>query len=121
LERCHAIDLVHRDLKPENVLLDEQGRPRVADFGCVRDLGASRLTETGTAIGTPAYMAPEQLEGKRAGPEVDIFALGAILHELVAGVRPHAGANVRELFEAARRGDRRPAREVAGSPDARAA
>jgi serine/threonine protein kinase len=83
--RCHAAGLVHRDLKPENVLFSEDGRPHVADFGLVKDLQAGSLTATGTVLGTPAYMAPEQLLGLPAGPPADVFALGAILHELLAG------------------------------------
>ncbi len=83
--RCHAAGLVHRDLKPENVLFSEDGRPHVADLGLVKDLRAASLTATGTVLGTPAYMAPEQLLGLPAGPAADVFALGAILHELLAG------------------------------------
>ncbi len=72
LARCHAHGIVHRDVKPDNVLLDAEGRPCLADFGCVRDVGASRLTETGAVIGTLAYMAPEQLEGEPASAASDV-------------------------------------------------
>jgi serine/threonine-protein kinase len=98
LARCHAAGLVHRDLKPANVLLGEDGKPWVADFGCVRDLGASRLTETGTLLGTPSYMAPEQLEGRPADARSDVFALGVVLHELALGTRPFAGRGPIELL-----------------------
>jgi WD40 repeat protein len=91
LDRCHALGLVHRDLKPENVLFDEEGRPHLADFGAVRDLTATALTETGTVIGTPVYMPPEQLDGKAVDARADIYALGVMLEELVTGVTPHAG------------------------------
>ncbi len=88
LERCHAAGLVHRDLKPENVLFDEEERPRIADFGCVSDSGAASLTETGSIVGTLGYMPVEQLMGERVDARADVFALGAILFELVAGAMP---------------------------------
>src|SRR5581483_9982290 len=91
LERCHAAAIVHRDVKPDNVLLDEEGRPWLVDFGCVRDAAARSLTETGASLGTLAYMAPEQLEGVVVDARADVFALGVLLHELVAGALPFEG------------------------------
>jgi hypothetical protein len=88
LDRCHRASIVHRDLKPENVLFDERGEPRLADFGAVRDLGAASLTATGAMIGTPSYMSPDLLNGAKATARDDIYALGVILHELVAGELP---------------------------------
>src|SRR2546421_16140 len=75
LERCAAAGLVHRDVKPENVLVDEAGEPALSDFGCVRDLEAASLTESGGTLGTPAYMSPEQLNGARVGPPSDVYSL----------------------------------------------
>jgi hypothetical protein len=118
LERCHAIDLVHRDLKPDNVLFDEQERPLLADFGCVRDLAALPLTKTGTLVGSIPYMAPEQLQGKKAGPAADIFALGAILHELVTGSPPHQGDSVYEVHARIEHRQRAPVNVLVGAPDA---
>jgi serine/threonine protein kinase len=116
LERCAALGLVHRDVKPANVLHDDQGEPRLADFGCVHDLAASRLTETGAALGTPAYMAPEQWDGGAVDARADVFSLGAVLYELVAGERPHHGASPFAVQLAARQGKRRKVRELADVP-----
>ena len=116
LERCGAAGLVHRDVKPGNVLLDATGEPYLADFGCVRDLEAASLTESGAALGTQAYMAPEQLAAERPTPAADVFALGVVLHELVTGTRPYPGPSLLKLLEQARRGERAKASEVAGSP-----
>ncbi|HZV00799.1 MAG TPA: serine/threonine-protein kinase [Planctomycetota bacterium] len=108
LEKLHELGLIHRDLKPANVLLGDDGAPRIADLGCVRDLSRSALTETGTIIGTPAYMAPEQLLGEPVGPAADVFAAGVILHELVLGSRPHVGSTPVEIFASVSSGDRTP-------------
>jgi serine/threonine-protein kinase len=118
LERCSALGLVHRDVKPANVLLDDQGEPRLADFGCVRDLGASVLTQTGTAIGTPFYMAPEQWEGASVDSRADVFSLGVVLYELVTGALPHAGKTPFAVQSAALRGERRRASDSATLPPA---
>src|SRR5579883_2153467 len=98
LAKCHANGIVHRDLKPGNVLFDEEGRPRLSDFGCVRDLDARSLTETGIVIGTPAYMAPEQLDGAKVDARADVYALGVVLYQLVSGAVPHVGRSPIELL-----------------------
>jgi serine/threonine-protein kinase len=118
LGRCHAAGLVHRDVKLENVLFDEQDEPRLADFGLVRDLSASRLTQTGALVGTPAYMAPELFAGQPAGAAADVFSLGAVLYELVTAERPHQGKNVQEIFRAARARKRKSASAACGAPEA---
>jgi len=97
VQYAHENGLVaHRDLKPANILLDKYGKPRVADFGL-----AVAVVEVGTtqAGGTPAYMAPEQIDGGQALERCDVWALGVILYELLTGVKPFGGASKDELFE----------------------
>jgi serine/threonine protein kinase/Tol biopolymer transport system component len=89
LAEAHARGIVHRDLKPANIMLTRSGA-KVLDFGIARQATAQdeSLTKTGGVIGTPAYMAPEQLEGSSTGPQTDIYALGLVLHEMATGARP---------------------------------
>ncbi|MGH3630522.1 MAG: serine/threonine-protein kinase, partial [Sciscionella sp.] len=90
LAAAHEVSLVHRDLKPGNVMITPEGRVTVLDFGvaALLDADLTRLTTTGEAIGSPAYMSPEQVMGAAASPRSDLYSLGCILHELLAGVRP---------------------------------
>jgi len=99
---AHEKELVHRDIKPENIMLGADGQVRLADFGLARAVqpGVEKLTRTGEMIGTPAYMAPEQAAGVREhiGPWTDVFALGAILYEVFAGVPPYMGKTAIEIY-----------------------
>jgi eukaryotic-like serine/threonine-protein kinase len=88
---AHANGLVHRDVKPQNVLLDEDGRARVTDFGIARSLDVEGLTITGTVLGTSNYIAPEQARGERVEAHTDIYSLGVVLYELLVGEVPYTG------------------------------
>ena len=101
LDHAHRHGVVHRDLKPENVLLHE-GRPLVADFGialAVTRAGGARLTGVGATVGTPQYMSPEQAAGDRpVDARSDVYALGCVLYEMLAGEPPHDGAGVQSVL-----------------------
>ncbi|MGE0713149.1 MAG: serine/threonine-protein kinase, partial [Planctomycetota bacterium] len=100
---AHAQGIVHRDLKPRNVLLRPDGSIVVTDFGLVRDLAErSSLTQSGFALGTPHYMSPEQVIGSPTGPPTDVYALGVMLYEGLAGRTPHSEHSSISLFHAIR-------------------
>lgn len=88
----HARGVVHRDVTPSNILCGADGRPRLADFGVARLLDSTRITAPATAIGTAAYMAPEQLEGHAVGPPADVYALGLVLQEALTNRPAFDGA-----------------------------
>jgi WD40 repeat protein/tRNA A-37 threonylcarbamoyl transferase component Bud32 len=96
VQAAHAAGVVHRDVKPSNVLFDAGGEPKVTDFGLAKKTGAADLTRTQAVMGTPAYMAPEQAEGrgKFVGPQADVYALGVILYECLTGTVPFEGDSV---------------------------
>ena len=92
LAYLHRVGVVHRDVKPSNILLDEHGRARLADFGIARLVDSTRLTVTGVVMGTPGYVAPEQIEGHECGPAADVYSLGLVIIECLTGRRPFAGS-----------------------------
>ncbi|AKT41807.1 protein kinase domain-containing protein [Chondromyces crocatus] len=126
LAAAHAAGVVHRDVKPDNVLVRDDDRAQVTDFGlaadtrpsdtahAARDLG---LTETGALLGTPAYMAPDQLEGAPATEASDQFGFCVSLWEALYGSRPYEGTTIPELVKAARKGPPRAPLSAASSDD----
>ncbi len=95
LSRAHHLGIIHRDLKPENVLLAVDATPRLTDFGLARwEQDATTLTQSGTLFGSPAYMSPEAVRGEELDARSDIWSLGVILYELLAGRRPFEGAQI---------------------------
>jgi formylglycine-generating enzyme required for sulfatase activity len=116
VEYAHRKDIVHRDLKPANILLTADGTPKITDFGLSKQLqvGVAGLTCPGDRLGTPAYMPPEQAEGRLTmiGPWTDVFGLGAILYDLLTGRPPFQGETMEEVVKQAMAGRVRPPRQV---------
>jgi Protein kinase domain len=100
VEHAHQRGVLHRDLKPENVLFDGQGVPKLADFGLVKLQGAAALTATGAVLGTPAYLAPEQVDASlgETGPATDVYGLGATLYHCLTGRPPFIGGSVMAIL-----------------------
>jgi serine/threonine protein kinase len=113
LAHAHANGVLHRDVKPSNILLDRHGSPHLTDFGIALVAGATRMTATDEILGTPAYLAPEQVLGSELGPAVDVYSLGLVLLECVTGTVEFSGGS---RMEAALARLHRPARIPPGLP-----
>ncbi|MBI4910629.1 MAG: serine/threonine protein kinase [Acidobacteria bacterium] len=116
LSAAHAAKVVHRDFKSGNVMIDAAGRVVITDFGMARDIapeaGRTLSTSSSVAMGTPAYMAPEQIEGKSSTAETDIYALGVVIYEMVTGVLPYADKSPLTVAAKKLKEPPRPPREV---------
>jgi serine/threonine-protein kinase len=120
VQHAHQHNVVHRDLKPSNVVLTADGTPKLTDFGLAkRERVGLGLTQTGLLLGTPAYMAPEQAEGRNAeaGPRTDVYALGAILYECLTGQPPFQAEGLLQVLRDVQSGGAvPPSRLVANVP-----
>ncbi|MET9291754.1 Stk1 family PASTA domain-containing Ser/Thr kinase [Streptomyces sp. NPDC003077] len=98
LGAAHRAGLVHRDMKPENVLIGDDGRVKVADFGLVRAVDTHTTASTGSVLGTVSYLAPEQIEDGSADPRTDVYACGVVLYEMLTGGKPHTGGTPAQIL-----------------------
>jgi eukaryotic-like serine/threonine-protein kinase len=98
LDYIHARKIIHRDIKPENINIDNAGKVKLMDFGIAKSEGV-QLTRAGFTLGTPYYMAPEQVLGKALTPQADVYGFGILLYELITGTKPVTGESVEKIFQ----------------------
>ena len=113
LGAAHAAGIIHRDIKPGNILIGADGCAKVADFGIAKSIEiVDDTTHTGQLVGTPAYLAPERIDGEPATPSSDLYSLGVVLYEALAGTKPFSGTTPVSIAYAVRHTDPRPLHEV---------
>jgi len=114
LDTMHKHGVVHRDLKPENVMVDDEDRVKLIDFGIAKKEDARRLTfvEVSKTLGTPDYISPEQVKGQRGDQRSDVYSLGAMLYEMLTGDPPYTGSNPLAVMNERLLHDPRPVREL---------
>jgi len=100
MHEAHIAGIVHRDIKPANIVFDSQNRPKLLDFGLAAGLTSQELTKTGSTLGTIGYMSPEQIQAKDVDARSDLFSLGVVLYEMIAGRRPFKGDNEAAVLNA---------------------
>ncbi len=99
LQHAHELGIIHRDIKPENVMVRKDGVLKLMDFGLAQVMDLERMTVTGQLLGSPAYMAPELLEGRPLDVRSDVFSLGIMLYQLATGSLPFTGRNPHEVLK----------------------
>ncbi|MFN2638360.1 MAG: serine/threonine-protein kinase, partial [Gemmatimonadaceae bacterium] len=101
LQAAHEQGIIHRDIKPQNVLIDAKGEVKLMDFGIARMTETSEaMTQAGLIVGTPHYMSPEQVEGKQLDPRSDVYSIGVLMYEMLAGKRPFESSSLTGVLTA---------------------